>query len=132
MALFAVYAIAVLVFLAIDAIGLKFMIYPLFSRHVGDLLRSDMQLGVAAGFYLFYVAGLMYFAILPAVRAESPTLALTNGALLGLIAYGTYEATNMATLRGWVWQMLVTDMLWGISLTAVTAAAGYAAGRWLL
>lgn len=132
MALFAVYAIAVLVFLAIDAIGLKFMIYPLFSRHVGDLLRPDMQLGVAAGFYLFYVAGLMYFAILPAVRAESLALALTNGALLGLIAYGTYEATNMATLRGWVWPMLITDVLWGISLTAVTAAAGYAAGRWLL
>lgn len=132
MALFAVYAIAVLVFLAIDAIGLKVMIYPLFSRHVGDLLRPDMKLGVAAGFYLFYVAGLMYFAVLPAVRAESLALALTNGALLGLIAYGTYEATNMATLRGWVWPMLITDVLWGISLTAVTAAAGYAAGRWLL
>lgn len=132
MALAAVYAITLVVFLAIDAIGLKFLLYPLFSKHVGDLLRPDMRLGVAAGFYLVYVAGLIYFAVLPAARAESLGLAVLNGALIGLIAYGTYEATNMATLRGWAWPMLVTDVLWGIALTAVTAAAGFAAARWLL
>lgn len=132
MALLAVYAITLIVFLAIDAVGLKYLLYPLFSRHIGDLLRTDMLFGVAAGFYLVYVAGVMYFAVLPAVRAETLGLALLNGALLGLVAYGTYEATNMATLRGWAWPMLVTDVLWGIALTALTAAAGYAAGRWLL
>jgi uncharacterized membrane protein len=132
MALAAVYAITLVVFLAIDAIGLKFLLYPLFSRHIGDLLRPDMRFGVAAGFYLFYVGGLLYFAVLPAARAESLGLALLNGALIGLIAYGTYEATNMATLRGWAWPMLITDVIWGIALTAVTAAAGFAAARWLL
>jgi uncharacterized membrane protein len=132
MALAAVYAITLVVFLAIDAIGLKFLLYPLFSRHVGDLLRTDMRLGVAAGFYLFYVAGLLYFAVLPAARAESFGLAVLNGALIGGIAYGTYEATNMATLRGWAWPMVVTDVLWGIALTAFTAAAGFLAARWLL
>jgi len=132
MALLAVYAITLAVFLAIDAIGLKTVLYPLFSRHIGDLLREEMRLGVAAGFYLVYVAGLMHFAVLPAARAESLGLALLNGALIGLIAYGTYEATNMATLRGWAWPMLVTDVIWGIALTAVTAAAGYGAARWLL
>jgi uncharacterized membrane protein len=132
MALVATYAITLVAFLAIDAVGIKFMIYPLFARHVPELLRADMLLGVAAGFYLVYVAGLLYFAVLPAVRAESLGLAVLNGALLGLLAYGTYEMTNMATLEGWAWQMVAVDVAWGVSLGALTAAIGYAAGRWLL
>jgi uncharacterized membrane protein len=127
-----VYAITLIAFLAIDAIALKFMMYPLFSRHVGELLRDAPQLGVAAAFYLFYVVGVLYFAALPGARAESLGLALFNGALLGLVAYGTYEFTNMATLRGWAWQMVIVDTTWGAVLTAISAGVGYFAARWLL
>jgi uncharacterized membrane protein len=132
MALAGVYGISFVVFLAIDFVGLKFLLYPLFARHIGELLRPDPLLGVAAGFYALYVAGVLYFAVLPAHRAESLGLALLNGALLGLIAYGTYEMTNMATLKGWAWPMVITDMAWGAALTAATAVAGYFAARALL
>ncbi len=132
MALAGVYVITLLAFLAIDAVMLYFVMYPLFLRHVGPLLAEDMRLAVAAVFYLFYVVGVLYFAVMPGLRAESLGLAAFNGALLGLVAYGTYEFTNMATLRGWAWQMLVTDTLWGGVLTAATAVIGYFAARWLL
>jgi uncharacterized membrane protein len=46
-----------------------------------------------------------------------------------LLAYGTYEATNMATLRGWSWQMVVVDTGWGMLLTAVAATVGFQVGR---
>jgi uncharacterized membrane protein len=131
MALLGTYAITLAAFLAIDAIALKFVMYPLFQRHVGALLADDMRLGVAAGFYVFYVAGLMYFAVMPALRAESMALALLNGALLGLVAYGTYEFTNLATLRDWAWQMTLTDTLWGGVLTGLCAGVGYCASRLL-
>jgi uncharacterized membrane protein len=132
MALFATFVLTLAAFLAIDAVALRYLLYPLFSRHVGELLREDMRLGVAAGFYVVYVAGLMYFAVLPGLRAESLGLAALNGALLGLIAYGTYEITNMATLEGWAWPMVATDMLWGTVLTALVAAIGYGLGRLIM
>jgi uncharacterized membrane protein len=132
MGILAVYVATLVAFLVIDAIALKFMMYPLFSRYVGDLLRADMQLGVAAGFYLFYVAGVMYFAVMPGLKAESLGLAALNGAILGFLAYGTYEATNMATLRGWAWQMVATDVAWGTFLTMITAVIGYLIGRALI
>lgn len=132
MALAGTFLATLVAFLAIDAVMLKFVMLPLFQKHVGELLRADVKIGVAAGFYVVYVAGLMHFAILPAVRADSLWVAAFNGALLGLIAYGTYEMTNMATIEGWAWPMVVTDMLWGVALTGISAVIGYVVGRALL
>ena len=99
---------------------------------MGDLLRTEMQLGVAAGFYLFYVAGVLYFAVMPGLKAESLGLSALNGAILWFLAYGTYEATNMATLRGWSWAMVATDVTWGTFLTMLTAVIGYVVARVLV
>ena len=38
---------------------------------------------------------------MPAVNGASWVTALVNGALLGLVAYGTYDMTNLATLKNW-------------------------------
>ncbi len=129
MGLVGIYVVALVAFLIIDAIALKFFMFPLFSRHVGDLFRDDMQLFVALGFYVFYVAGVLYFAVLPGLAEQSLGKAAFNGALLGFLAYGTYEATNMATLRGWSWQMVAADVAWGAVLTATVAGIGWFAGR---
>lgn len=126
------FLIVLLAFLVIDAIALKFFMYPLFSRHVGHLFREDMQLGVALGFYVFFVAGILYFAVLPGIEAGSLARAMLNGAFLGFLAYGTYESTNMATLEGWSWTMLVADTSWGTVLSATVAGIGWLAGRQLL
>jgi uncharacterized membrane protein len=132
MALAGTYLATLFAFLAIDFVGIRFMILPLFQRHVADLLRAEPLFAVAGGFYLLYVVGVMYFAVLPAVREQNVGVALGNGALLGLVAYGTCEFTNMSTVRGWAWQMVVTDTLWGLTLTAVSAAIGYFVGRALM
>ncbi|MEM9049365.1 MAG: DUF2177 family protein [Pseudomonadota bacterium] len=116
---------AVLVpFLAIDAVWLRLVMLPIFERHVGPLMAETPRYEVAAIFYLFYIAGIVWFAAWPGLKAGSPGLALGNGILLGLLAYGTYEATNMATLKGWSWQMVVADTAWGAGLTGVAAALG--------
>jgi uncharacterized membrane protein len=46
------------------------------------------------------------------------------GFVLGLLAFGTYEFTNFATLRGWVIQMVVVDVVWGGVLTGTSAWVG--------
>ena len=57
--------------------------------------------------------------------------AVWRGALFGLLAYATYDLTNLATIQGWPWQVSVFDMIWGTAVNTVVAAAGYFAGRWL-
>lgn len=123
------YAITVVVFFVVDVVGLRFIVRPVFSRHIENLLLDDYRYGAAAAFYLFYVAGLVWFVSLPALRDGSPGQAFLGGAFLGAIAYGTYEFTNYATLRGWHWQMVATDLLWGAFLTGLAAMAGVAAMR---
>ena len=118
------YFATALVFLDLDVIGLRLLIRPVFERHVGDLLVDGFRLVPALVFYLFYVAGLIWFVSLPALRAEAPAQAALGGAFLGALAYGTYEFTNLATLKGWSWSMLLTDLSWGIFLTGFAAWAG--------
>jgi len=47
-----------------------------------------------------------------------------TGALLGLFAYGTYDLTNLATLKGWPVFLSILDMAWGTAATSVSAVAG--------
>jgi len=116
------YAVTALVFLAADAVMLRSVLQPLFARHLGDALLDSPRMGAAVVFYLAYVAGLVWLVSLPALRAGAPGQALINGAILGAMAYGTYEVTNYATLRAWSLQQVVVDGLWG---TAVTAGAAW-------
>ena len=127
---FASYLSALILFLVVDVIWIKAVMLPIFKTHVGHLLLEQPRLALAATFYLAYVAGVIYFAVMPAAAAQSWRIAAMNGALLGLLAYGTYEVTNMSTLRDWAWSMFFTDIAWGTFLTAITALAGYAGWRY--
>ena len=123
------YLTTALVFLGLDAIMLKNVIRPVFEKHVSDLLAESLNLPAAVVFYLFYIGGVVWFASLPALREGAPVNALISGALLGAMAYGTYEFTNLATLKGWNWQMVLVDLTWGTVLTGVAAWAGVMVAR---
>jgi uncharacterized membrane protein len=116
----ALYAVTLVVFLGIDAIWLKKVAGPLFRRQVGELMLEDPRMGVAGAFYALYCVGIVYFAAAPA--AGDPVAALIDGALFGFFAYATYEATNLATLKGWTIGMAALDTAWGAALTGVSAA----------
>lgn len=121
------YVITAIIFLGLDFMGIKFLIRPLFDRHVPQLLATELRLGAAAAFYLFYVAGLLWLISLPALREGQPLQALVGGMVLGVLCYGTYEMTNYATLAGWSVEQVAADMLWGTFLTGFSAWAGVAA-----
>jgi uncharacterized membrane protein len=121
------YGVTALVFLGLDVIGIRFLIRPVFERHIGHLFADPLRLGPAALFYLAYVAGVLWFVSLPALRADAPLQALAGGMLLGLMCYGTYEMTNYATLADWSWKQVVVDCVWGTALTGFAAWAGVAA-----
>ncbi len=111
-------------FLLLDAVMLKTVMKPLFEQHIGAWLFEDIRLQPAMVFYLFYVAGVLWFVSLPALRTGMPVNALIGGAILGAMAYGTYEFTNYATLRDWSTQMVAVDVTWGAVLTGFSAWLG--------
>ncbi len=119
------YLTTALVFFALDYVWLTRMAGSFYRAQIGPLMLDQPRLGVAAVFYVLYVAGIVVFAVAPALRAESVGTALLLGALLGGIAYGTYDITNYATLRDWPVMVLIVDITWGMALTAVSAGAGY-------
>ncbi len=124
MQFFLLYLVTATVFAVIDVIGLNVLMKPLFERHVGDILLTPINMAPALVFYAFYIAGAVWLISLPALRHDSVVEAGVNGAILGALAYGTYEFTNMSTIRGWDWTMVATDTAWGTILTAVSVATG--------
>ncbi|MFD0047443.1 DUF2177 family protein [Pseudarthrobacter scleromae] len=111
-------------FAAIDAIWLKLM-NPFYRSHIGELLADKPHLGYAVAFYVIYIAGIVFFALRPALDGGSWLAALRYGAALGAFAYATYDLTNAATLKVWPLQLIVVDMLWGAVLTGLSTLAGW-------
>jgi uncharacterized membrane protein len=112
-----------LVFLIADAVMLGFVIAPLFRSNLGDIMLDGLRIGPAIAFYMLYMAGLTWFAGLPGLREGAGT-ALLNGAIMGLVAYGTYELTSWTVMRPWTIQMVAVDMVWGAVLSWVSAYIG--------
>ena len=125
------YVVMVVTFLALDALMLGRVIKPVFQEALGDMLLDGLRYGPALAFYSFFVVGLVYFAALPGMRADSALVALGLGAFIGALAYGTYEFTNLSTLEPWTWKMVALDLTWGTVLSGVTAATGVIVTRWL-
>lgn len=119
------YVSTAVVFFALDYVWLTRVAIGFYRQNIGELLLTTPNFAAAGIFYLFYVIGLVYFAVMPALTASSVVTALLNGALLGLLAYGTYDMTNLATLKGWSLSVSLVDMAWGAVLSATAAAAGY-------
>ncbi len=127
MQILTLYATTAIVFLILDAVMLTLFMKPLFSRHIGGLMLADIRILPAAAFYAAYVAGLIYLVSLPALKTGAPVL--LPAAIIGAMAYGTYEVTSYAIMKDWHWSMVAADVTWGTVLTAVSAWAGVAVTR---
>jgi len=125
MTLTVLYVATFAVFLGLDFLGLSYLIRPVFERDIGPLLLDRFRVLPALVFYAFYIAVLLWFVSLPALADDKSLIwVLGNAALIGALGYGTYEFTNLATLKDWTWTMVATDFTWGVCLTAVSATAG--------
>ena len=115
-----------IVFFGFDFLWLSKLAIGFYRREIGSLMLAKPNFAAAGIFYLFYIAGIVYFAVMPAVSGGDWQSALVSGAILGFIGYGTYDMTNLSTLKGWSWKMCVVDIIWGTVLTGAAAVGGYA------
>lgn len=117
--------------LVMDGVWLSLMSTRFYRPKLGEMLAAKFHIAPALAFYAIYLFGVTRFAVLPAVQDGRWEKAAIDGAFLGLMAYATYDLTNLATLRQWSWAVTVVDLLWGILLTSAAATVGYlAASTW--
>lgn len=117
--------------LALDALWIGLYMAPAYKAALGDLMLAQPRFVAAAAFYVVYAAGVVFLAVSPGLRGLSWQTAALHGAVLGFIAYATYDLTNYAILKVWPLGLSLVDIGWGTLMTAIAALAGWlAASRW--
>ena len=116
--------ISALIFLIIDVIWLSFSVKSFYRPNIGHLLLDTPVMWAAILFYLIYVIGLAVVIIEPSLDYQNTQKFLVKAFMFGLVAYGTYNLTNMATIKGWSPNVVFVDMIWGGSLTAFSSYFG--------
>jgi uncharacterized membrane protein len=119
------YGATAVAFVVLDACWLTFMGPKFYKPVLGDMMTGQVRILPAILFYVMYVAGIQFLAVRTATSLGQAALA---GAVLGVVAYATYDLTSHAILRNWSWTITLTDVAWGM----VASAAGAAAGFWAI
>lgn len=110
-----------LILAVLDGLWLGLIARDWIAQQMGTLKREDIQWVPAVLFYLLFSVALGVFAVGPGLEGGWLKAAMLGG-FLGLVAYGTYDLTNLATLKDWPAPMVIVDMVWGTVLSAVSAA----------
>ena len=121
---FAAYAATALVLLMLDVLWISGLAQSLYQEGIGHLMAEQPRLGVAALFYALYPVGLLVFVVAPRGVTDGWSVTLVHAALFGLVAYATYDLTNLATLKGWPVGLAILDMAWGCVASCAASAAG--------
>lgn len=122
------YGVALVVCFSLDLLWLGIVAKDLYARHIGHLMRSDIQWVPGVLFYAVYVAAMIVFVVMPALEKGSMIRAVGLGAFFGLAAYAAFDLTCLALFRDFPVSIALIDLAWGTTLTAVVSAAAYGAG----
>ncbi|QZY30112.1 DUF2177 family protein [Nocardioides coralli] len=117
------YAVAAVVFLVVDLVWLTVVATDLYVDQLGPLQAESVRVGAAVLFYALFVAGLVYFVVLPALARDSVRWAVSAGAFFGLVTYATWDLTSLAVIEGFPAALVPIDLAWGAVLSATVCGA---------
>jgi uncharacterized membrane protein len=124
------YLITFPILLVIDVIWLSLAGRTIYAAEVGPLMRDSPNFLVAFLFYALYAAGLVWFVIAPGASQGPIHKAMLAGAFFGLVAYATYDLTNLATMKGFTAKIAMIDLAWGAFVSAVASGLAIYAARY--
>ncbi len=123
------YGVTLLTLLVVDGIWLGFVAKNFYQTQLAGLMAEKVNFVAAGLFYVIYPLGAVYFAGAPGLESGEWRDTALRAAVLGFVAYATYDLSNWATLKGWPMQLALVDILWGTALTAVAATLGMLAAK---
>lgn len=116
------YISAAIVFGALDSLWLRWAGPNLYRPVIGEIMADQFRVGAAAAFYFLYLAGMVWFAIRPALESGQVSAAILNGAVLGALCYATFDLTSQAVMKVWATHVTLADIAWGAFATATASA----------
>lgn len=119
------FIISFIVFMLIDLVWLGWVAKDFYAKQLKGKMKTPPNWTAAVIFYVLYMIGLSYFAIIPALEEGSLVKAGLSGFLFGLFTYATYDLTNYATLKNWPRKIVFVDMAWGSFLSMTVAVVTY-------
>lgn len=124
-----VYLTALCTFLVVDILWIGLVARTFYKNQIGFLLAPSPNWVAAGIFYLIFIAGLMFFVVIPGLKEDALKPCLVRAALFGLITYGTYDLTNLATVKDWPVLVTVVDMIWGVLLSMAVSMVSFKTGK---
>ena len=118
------YVATFVAFLAIDMVWLGLVARTFYRKYIGFIMAPSPNWLAAIIFYLLFIVGILVLVVLPGLELGSLKTTLLRGAIFGLVAYATYDLTNLATLKDWPLIVTVVDMIWGTVLSTAVNYAG--------
>lgn len=97
-----------------------------FQTQIASVQRVALEMNPLGAIlcYILLIGGLYYF-ILREKRS------IQYAFFLGILVYGVYETTNLATLKKWKLQTVIMDTIWGGTLFAATTYLTYMVNKLL-
>lgn len=125
------YVVALISFLAIDALWLGVISKNFYKEQIGHIMKENFNIYAAFVFYALFVAAVIYFVVNPALIKNDVYKALIGGLLFGFITYATYDLTNYATLENWPLKVTIVDMLWGAFITGTVSVITFVVSKYI-
>lgn len=119
------FVISFVIFMALDFLWLGWVAKDVYDKQLKNKLKSPINWPIAVLFYVLFVIGLNYFAVVPALREQSLVVAALSGFLFGFFTYATYDLTNYATLKSWPRKIVIVDIVWGSLLSLSVSVITY-------
>ena len=116
------YISAAVAFGVLDAMWLNWAGPNLYQPTIGEIMADDVNFVATGAFYFLYLAGMVWFAVRPALAEGRVAVAVLNGALLGALCYATFDLTSQAVFKVWATHITIADIVWGAFATSTSAA----------
>ena len=115
-------------FLVFDIPVILYFNKPMYQAQFKRINKSEGSTGIgvwisAAFAYLLLALGLYIFIVKPEMDNYKPEYLhiLLKGLIMGLVVYGVYNGTNMATINEWGVKEFIIDTIWGTMLSGTLA-----------
>jgi uncharacterized membrane protein len=117
------YGIMIALFPALDFAWFSVIARAAYQAEIGGLLNPALQLAPAIGFYALYASGVLVFVVRPALDRGDWRRTALAAAFFGVVAYGTFDLTCLALIKGFTLPAAALDMAWGAFATTLAASA---------
>ena len=125
------YLIILVIFLVIDLPVILDLNADMYQKHFNDINKGPMNIGIntwigASASYLLVALGIYFFVVKPYIENNMTNdidyrSVLIKSSLFGLITYGVYNATNIATINMYNMDIAIHDTIWGIVLCSIVS-----------